>query len=221
MVTIRWTDSESAGPYMVAYKCVSGKAKQGFFWAGGTKTTATTDQTEYTFTSLAPNSRYSITVYDVNHESVTARITVPAASSFQGDGINPSKVKISIAPKYKQKSTYFSVKTFKAATMEEYLRKQTRACGIRYEVTVPQNGKDVSYFVQLVFRAPNGYTFVETALQEEYQVAAGEKTSVWKCIGTSFFKGLYDNNGAIPTGTYKVELYWDGMLVNKSTFSVQ
>lgn len=39
-------------------------------------------------------------------------------------------------------------------------------------------------------------------------------------LGDWTFKMLYDKNFVIPTGTWTVELYWDGMFVNRSTFRV-
>lgn len=220
--TVTWTDSENAGPYQVAYEYVGGTATQSSFWAGGNETESTVKAKKFVFDSLAPGYTYRIKVWDANNRYTSAVITVPTNGSFRDSALNSSNINVEITPKYKnEKGTVFNAKELEASTIEKYLDKGTRFYGIRYEFTVPKGSRKVSYFTQLVFHAPNGYTHTEVNVQEDYDSTSGAQNRYWQCVGSFFFECLYEKNGSIPTGTYTVELFWDGMLVDKSTFSVK
>ena len=53
------------------------------------------------------------------------------------------------------------------------------------------------------------------------RVNGGTQTLWFYLTGERFFKYLYRNTGTIPAGDYRVDLFWDGMWVNTSTFKVK
>ena len=89
--TVTWTDSGSNGPYQVAYRYYDGgSAGQSGFWAGGSKSDATTYSKSYTFSELIPGCRYIITVFDSDNNMATETIQVPEAKAFNDTGIRAS-----------------------------------------------------------------------------------------------------------------------------------
>lgn len=221
-VTVSWTDTSSLGPYQVAYEYVGGTATQSSFWGGGDESSSTVSTKKFVFSKLIPGKTYIIRVWDANKKLVSATITIPSQGSYKDGSLQAKNVNVTITPKYENdKGTIFNVSELKASNIVDYLKKGTRSYGIRYEFTVPKATKKLSYYVQLLFRAPNGYGYTENNVQENYDTTGGAENRFWKCTGTYFFKFLYEKNDSIPTGTYTVEMYWDGMLVNTSTFQVK
>lgn len=221
-VTVSWTDTANNGPYQVAYEYVGGTATQTSFWAGGDESGSTVSVKKFVFNALIPGKTYIIRVWDANKTLAKAKLTIPSQGSYKDGSLQAKNVTVTITPKYKNGSgTIFNVSELKASTIVDYLKKGTRFYGIRYEFTVPKATKKLSYYVQLLFRAPNGYAYTENNVQENYDTTGGAENRFWKCTGDNFFKFMYEKNGSVPTGTYTVEMYWDGMLVNTSTFQVK
>ena len=87
-----------------------------------------------------------------------------------------------------------------------------------YEINYSKLAYSHTYFTQIAITAPNGYTECEVYYDLPYK---SEYTSNnWYMLGDWTFKKIYNENSTIPPGTWKVDLYWDGMHVNQSTFNV-
>ena len=66
--------------------------------------------------------------------------------------------------------------------------------------------------------APNGYVISTIGSDVEY---GADQSDGQKFIRPSLFDRVYDRTGEIPAGTWTFELYWNGMFVNRSTFTLQ
>ena len=88
--------------------------------------------------------------------------------------------------------------------------------GIRFEEYYPELSTR-TYFTQVVITDPNGYTQIVVYRDEEY----GKGYDAYYMLGDELFPYIYDATAEISKGTWKVDFYWDGMLVNQSTFEVQ
>ena len=91
--------------------------------------------------------------------------------------------------------------------------------GIQYRISYPELAYSRTYFTQIAIIAPNGYA--ESELYKTVDYGSEYSRLTWSMIGDSTFAQLYKYNSTIPSGTWTVELYWDGMFVNRSTFTVQ
>lgn len=221
-VTVRWTDSSSAGPYKVAYEYAGpGSATQASFWAGGNESNATVSTKSYTFTELLPGYSYIIKVTDKNYNTVTATVKVPSGGTFTDGKLKNTSVSVSVSTKYKNsEETVFSVSKFDHSTMEKYIKDGSRFYGLHYEITMPSLAYKRTYFEQLAFFSSNGYCETVYAGDSSYDNVDNKANYWWSCIGSGFFQRLYSKNNAIPDGTYYVRLYWNGMLVNETKFTV-
>ena len=74
-----------------------------------------------------------------------------------------------------------------------------------------------SYLTQILITAPNGFFAQEYALDVKYEGYGG---LMWYMLGDDTFRKFYDQYSTISAGAWKIDLFWDGMHVNQSTFSV-
>lgn len=96
--------------------------------------------------------------------------------------------------------------------------RSSKEYGFRYDVDYPQLAYSRTYFTQVVITAPNGY--LETEVYKTATYGSEYAGKYWDMPGDWTFRMIYDKNSSVPSGTWTVELYWDGMFVNRSTFKV-
>lgn len=220
--TVTWTDSENLGPYQLAYECVNGSAKQSSYWAGANEKEYTVSAKKFTFNQLVPGYKYIIKLYDSKLNYTSTVITVPYGGTYKSNGITSNSVKVTITPKYRnEKGTMFSAKELDADNMVSYLEKGTRFYGVRYEFTIPKLTSTLNCFVQIVISGPNGFTELEMFSQETFDTRSDSRKYWLTLAGDRYFQNMYEKNGSIASGTYTIEMYWDGLLVNSSTFNVK
>lgn len=220
---VSWTDSNNNSPYQVAYEYYDGgSASQSGFWAGGSQSEATTNKKSYTFSELIPGHKYIITVFDKNDNWSREIIKVPEAKAFNDMGIKATTMSVDSECRYISadgQEKWPSV--FILDQMLPYVKDKRASCGVSYKFEIPAISQMKKYTVLIAMYAPNGYA--ETVLVQDITFT---KTSVFKtyyttCTGSEFFRRLLEENGTIPVGKYTVEMYWDGMLVNRDHFSVK
>ena len=113
------------------------------------------------------------------------------------------------------------VKSLKAKDIKKALKNGNSNYGVKYTMKMPQLAKARSFFVTLAFESPDGFLWTVLADDIEFKRVNGGYQVLWfPIVGQRFFSELYDTTKDIPTGKYKIYLYWDGMLVDKSTFNV-
>ena len=220
--TVSWTDTANNSPYEVAYQCVG---KDGVshpsYWAGGDQLSSTTHAKSFTIDELIPGKTYKIMVTDCNGRVITRNYTIPSVSTFVDGKLPASSINITIQPRSKSygvsDSSANSISTLRASDIMS--NRYSKEYGFRYEIEYPQLAYSRTYFTQVAIIAPNGYTECEIHNTIEY----GREYSghYWHMVGDWTFQKMYEYNSSIPSGTWTVELYWDGMFVNRSTFTVQ
>lgn len=222
MVTISWSDSANNSPYTVAFQCVDGYGiSQPSYWAGGDKANSTTTLKSFTFNNLVPGRTYSIRVTDCSNHTITGTYTIPAASSFVDGKLSASSIKVTLQPRSKTYGTDAAkagtIKALKATDIVN--NRSTKEYGFRYEIKYPQLAYSRTYNTQVAVIAPNGFT--ECEVYDTYDYGSNYDTRYWYLLGSWTFQRIYEYNSIVPTGNWTVELYWDGMLVNRSTIKVQ
>ncbi|MBR5287468.1 MAG: hypothetical protein IKU34_02620 [Clostridia bacterium] len=223
--TVSWTDSSNAGPYEVGRTyCGTGSATQGYFYANNGSSDSTTYGNSLTLNHLIPGESYIIDVIDKNGVKIQRTYTVPYADSFVDGKLKASSVDITIKPAKYNSSTGKTVKLseLKANDIMNGID-YGDSFGVSYQIDFPRLASDREFFAQLAFYAPNGFSHTEYADDISYSSFSNASGSYsrWDIIGQNFFRHLYNKNGYVPTGEYRVELYWDGMHVNTSTFRVK
>ncbi len=231
-VTISGTVNYDKGTATITWK-VNGTAPSSCYVFGEVKNHGVSAQetlylgttsTDYIRTDkLMPGISYEITVMDEVFSTLgSATIRMPDVPEFQDGKLKSTSVKIKTEPrKYAiadQKAK--SVKKLSAKEIEEGLENDVYY-GVKYLMRMPQLAKGRAFFVTLVFESPDGFLHVERATDITFdRVNNGYQTIWWEIAGPDFFDRLKDTVGFIPTGTYQIYLYWDGMFVNQSSFKV-
>lgn len=226
--TITWEDSANAGPYQLTYQYVdeSSNAVQCNFWAGPSEKDSTTTSKSYTYLYLIPGKTYKFTVEDSKGVKTSRVITLPTPSSFVDGKLKSSSIKVSWKYRYMESGMAYedarSLSKFSAAEMMTNMTNSGYRYGLYYRIDLPQLAKSRNFYTTIAFYTPNGFASAEVSGDTSYSSFNNASGSycAWHCAGTGFFDLLYEKNGTIPTGTYTVELFWDGMFVKSTTFTV-
>lgn len=221
-VTVSWTDSSNNSPYTVAFQYIgSGNVTQPFYWANGDKSGSTTYSKSFTIDHLIPGKTYRIEVEDRSGASITRTYTLPTPASFIDGKLKASSIRVKIAPRQKNSSSdYSSASSIRSLRSTDIISNRgSKDYGFRYDINYPQLAYSRTYYTQVAITAPNGY--VECEVHDDIQYGSEYSGHCWYLIGDWTFRMIYEKNSSIPTGTWSVDLYWDGMHVNQSTFSVQ
>ena len=219
-VQFTWTDRDNAGPYSFIYQYADGDESIQTRWQTGS-----IQQKSYTTTELIPGHTYNITVRNSNLDSKTIQITVPAAPDYEDGKMRQSSVKLSnslrtLSTSESDVSKAKKVSSLSAAAMMKNM--DTTRYGFRFQIDYPALSKSRYYNTLIAVYAPNGYA--DSILYEddiEYKRFNNSKAYLyWYLLGSNFFRSMYEATDTIPSGTYRVELYWDGMYVGQTTFKI-
>jgi len=209
--TISWRGS-LVTPYKIVYTPSSG---------GEVLSNSSVYGNSYTTKWMIPGMEYTVTLTDANGTTATGKVNVPRAESFRDGNLTANKIDIQISPRYtKPGYAPVHVQSFNASTMEANMTNKGWTYGLFYRINLSSFTGDRTYLQTVVFRAPNGYNYMWTASSQTYYYGGSDMYWRWKIMGEEFFEELLDEYGRIPTGKYYVDLYWDGMLVDSSSFQV-
>ena len=209
--TISWHGS-LVTPYKIVYTPSSG---------GEVLSNSSVYGNSYTTKWMIPGMEYTITLTDATGVTVTGTVNVPRAESFRDGNLTANKIEILISPRYtKPGYAPVHVQSFNASTMEANMTNKGWTYGLFYRINLSSFTGDRTYLQTVVFRAPNGYNYMWTASTQTYYYGGSDMYWRWKIMGEDFFEELLDEFDRIPTGKYYVDLYWDGMLVDSSSFQV-
>ena len=221
--TITWTDSANAAPYYVAYRYADGnESDQVWYWAGGDEASSKAGSTSFTCYNLVPGHAYDISVADSSGKEIVGRVNVPGAPEFVDGKLKAAALKVKLAPRYFSRSAY---DVTKAKSLNKFVSRQmdfaSNCYGLRLEIGHPQLGKERHYPALLAFYAPNSYCW--SFYDEDFNMAtfANGGSTYYYCVGSFFFDTLHDKYGSVPRGSYRVEVYFDGMYVGQNSFSVE
>ena len=217
--TLGWTDSKNRGPYTLEYRYTGNTSvNQQTFRAG------TTFGKEWSFSGMIPGKNYWIEVRDSQGKSKGTTLKGGSVSNFSDGKLKASSIKIEASPRYKSSSSIAN----KNATAINRLRSSDILKGINrakygWKVTVsyPQLAQARHYNMLVAIYSPNGFAY--TYFTENYEFTRYNNSGgsfAWELLGDDFFESLYNNTRTIPSGSYKMELYLDGMFVKSLTLNV-
>lgn len=141
--------------------------------------------------------------------------SAPTAKPFDGFKTKPKITEFFLKSR-SDGSSPINIEACKAASISA----KNVEYGAYIEYDYPQLKNSRTYFQQTVFRAPNGFCMVDYAGDKE--LPAGDYYTYWTFYSfEDFFETLTHGGRIPPTGSYRFELYWDGMLVDFKTFQVK
>lgn len=174
--------------------------------------------------NLVPGISYSIIVTDDSFNILgTGTCTVPDVPSFEDGKLKHTSIKISLSKRQYNLSTRKTkdLKKLSGSEIAASFASNQFYYGVQYTMRMPQLAKPRAYFGTLVFESPDGFIWVDKAMDMTFdRVSNGYQTLWWEIAGVEFFYQLNEAVGSIPAGTYTIRLYWDGMFVNTITFDV-
>ena len=220
-VTVSWTDSAGHSPYRVRYQLQTPDGvNQPVQWANTEESESETSSTSFTLTQLLPGRTYKIEVLDKDSKPISRIYTLPDAAKFEDGLLTASSIKVSAQTRYKNASDYPSQSKITALRASDIISNLgSREYGFRYQIRYPTLSHTRTYLTQVAVVAPNGFTAL--TLAEEKKYGREYIGYVWYLMGPQVFSAIYESCGTVPTGTWNIELYWDGMLVNSTTFDVK
>ena len=219
-VTVSWEDSENKSPYTVSYRYAGNNVlEKSSFLGHGDEQGSKTFKKSFTLEMLAPGNKYEILIEDCNGERITHYYTLPEAESFVDEDLKATHVSVEITPVKKEVgSNYSTASEINTLIAKEIISNMGKMdYGIRYEIYHPELRNSCTYYTQLFVTAPDGYTQAVKARDQDYE----KGYYGFYMLGEDVFKYIYNETADIPIGTWEIDLYWDGMHVNKSTFEVQ
>lgn len=219
-VQFTWTDRDNAGPYTFIYQYVDSGTCPQTNWS-----VEQIQGTSYTTARLIPGATYNITIFNNNFDSADMQVTIPAASDYEDGKMRQKSVKLSTALRTLSKSESDVKKAQKASSLSaDSMMKtlDTTYYGFRFQIDFPELSKSRYYNTMIAVYAPNGYVdSIMSSDDVEYKrYNNATSATYWYMLGTNFFEVMNKNVGYIPFGTYRVELYWDGMYVGQTTFKI-
>lgn len=212
------SDPQNKGPYTVNFvrKATNNFEKdqtaQGFHWIHNEiKSKA------QIINDFVPGESYWVWASNSAGEETERYVfSAPAVKQFDGFKTKPSISSFNLKSRALGSSAK-DIDAFKASAI--YSSKNIEyGAYVRYDY--PQLKNPRTYFQQMVFRAPNGFCAVDYADDDE--LPSGDTYSYWTFYSfEKFFAALTHGGRMPPTGTYRFEFYWDGMLVDFKTFQVK
>ena len=173
---------------------------------------------------MIPGQKYFVYLVDENFNILSSNdCSLPDVPTFEDGLLKDTSVKVKLETREYPVSTGKAkkVNALSAKKIIEGLKDQSLYYGVKYHMQMPKLAKPRTFFVTVVFESPDGFMTVERATDITFdRVSGGYQEIWWEIAGPEFFYDLYRANEKVPTGTYKIHLYWDGMKVNTSEFKV-
>ncbi len=214
-VTVSWTDTENRQPYTVAYRYVDDSAPQDLILGADDLTS-----NWFTIENLIPGKTYLVVVFDADDQMIYESYVLPEVEEFTDGELTASSVEGWVEPICKGSSDEWAdaahLSELKAS--EIISSRGTYEYGFEYNIRHGVLPNPREYFTQCMIYAPNGYVISTIGSDVEY---GADQSDGQKFIRPSLFDRVYDRTGEIPAGTWTFELYWNGMFVNRSTFTLQ
>ena len=214
-VDVAWTDSLNRGPYEVNYvQKLSDSFVADLEYADGVgEWTDESNVSGFTCTMdcLIPGVDYWIIVRDNTGWGTYEAYTAPDAQSF-----SEFTCTLSFQPETRSGETVRDVTGFSAAKLtqasEEY--------GGLLKISHPRLARDREYMMQLAITTPTGAIITENVTDIRLY-SGGSKSIYWDFYDLDWYFGrVLANMNRIPTGTYTIDVYFDGLYACSTTFTV-
>lgn len=218
--TVTWTGGNAGNTYYLFTQCldpVTGGEQPMNYNGTGTFYTCKLE-------GIIPGHSYDIYLVNTDLEILDMlTYTAPSAVVFEDGKLKDTSVKVTIEPrKMLADGTIKSLSELTAANIGRDLGNESAEYGFKFTMKMPQLIKSRSFHMQIAVTAPNGMVAVNDFGDVEFSRVADGYQTLWSDFtGSIVFSDEYDAFGAVPSGKYTVELYWDGMLVNRQTLKLQ
>lgn len=215
--TVSWTDSEDKSPYKVLAQCQGSPdvLQPQYIESEGTSAFS------FTMENLLPGRTYTIEIQDCEGISASRTYTLPDAGTFVDGLLKANGIRVGVEFRRKESGERTEearrVVSLKASDMAA--SRDIYDYGFRYQIRTPSLAQSRAYFTQVALIAPNGYTDCEIFMDLDYSRESSGR--FWYMLGDWTFDMMLAKNGSIASGKWTVELYWDGMLVNQSFFTIR
>ena len=221
-VYVSWTDQDNKGPYVVGYLCEDDTAAEQTLLAAKNDSVedSTTNAKSFTLDGLTPGHKYTVVVYNSENDYAYMTVAVPQPAEFVDGKLNASQVRVRTEPKRYSLSSGSIQDIDRLTAGEIEMNSETFLYGVRYEINLPELARDRDYFVQIDMTGPNGYTKLVHSSQKVFSTGLGWSYYL-RFIGYDFFDNMYSENGSVPTGTYTIRLFFNGMLANVKEITVR
>ncbi len=215
--TISWTGSAPAGGCCVMIEALNPSGNGSLLQLAGTSSSSSVITG-----MLAPDTTYQVYLLDSSFNILDMHeYTMPSVPVFEDGSLKNTSIKATFELRQSNLSRYKKVNSFRASDMVTGISAGSQYPCMKYQMRMPQLAHARTFFVQLVFETPDGCLFTDRAQDVTFdRVNNGYQTLWWDDAGIDFFNSLNSQTGSIPSGVYKIHLYWDGYWVNTSTFTV-
>ena len=173
---------------------------------------------------LLPGHSYQVYLVDSSFQVVDAKsYNIPYTGAFSDGKLKDTSVKVTIDLKKKTSGgSVSSISELKSSDIARDLRNQSAYYGFKYTMQMPKLAKTRSFHMILAVKAPNGMISTTDFGDVSFDSVSNGYQTLWaNFTGNQIFSEEYDTFGTVPSGTYTVELYWDGMIVNRQTIRVR
>ena len=172
---------------------------------------------------MIPGHTYKLMLVDSNYSVQDSAIySIPSAYAFEDGRLKDTSFKISVQSRKRNTDGSYKNIEFMATNISKDLKSGSASYGFKYTIQMPQLAKPRTFYTQIAIISPNGMVYTWGADDVTFdRVNGGYQTIWWDFVGADFFEELMDACGAVPPGKYTFELYCDGMLANRSYYSVK
>jgi len=208
-VHLTWSDSAATGPYKLGYRQASADTVMPVYTLP-----ETIEGTEGDL-PVPPGKDYTLYVFDAKGYAASVPYSAPAAGKFESF---PVPIKVQLRTLWYHTPENRIVLDFAQFDIPTIVTKMaTEDFAMRVTPTLPQLSKPRHYTWMLTVQSPGGFTFVADFAAMD---VANNKMYYEAVVLDDYFTAQMDAFGSVETGKHTVTLYWDGMYVSETTFTV-
>lgn len=207
-VTVNWSDDAAHAPYSVYYELLE-RAPEPFGWTAAQGL----DATSVTLKQLVPGVSYAITVEDADGHRATANYYAPVPE--EGNEIGAKlRIHTKLIKNHNGKVLDYPWRVHEISGDVDF------AYGLYAKLSYAMLVKTRHYSFCVAVEAPNG--FADVVLSGELTLNYGKsEVPAWGFVEMDeYFSYLERYYGGVPTGEYRVSLYFDGKHVYSTAFDV-
>ncbi len=213
-VTVCFTDATENGPYKVLYMQAMSSSFEmdrsndlSLLWS--TDKDINPSGTE--LSKLVPGVPYWILVRDAAGDECCTLYTPERAQWFNDCSLNVStQLRKEIG-----EDEYVDYEAFSASELSQ----NAEDAGMKIEMAYENLPQETTYFLQHVITAPNGVQFVSYAADSTFRTGT-DNLKTWNFFGLEWDFGILNDNGGIPSGNYRYDVYINGQSAGSSMFRV-
>ncbi len=210
---VNWTDALQNGPYTVRHLTATGDDLAADWQSAWIirRDAENLAETTVTLTHLVPGESQWIVVEDGDGNRASLRYT-PPNEPFTAFGAQ-------VLLRLRERDNTTMITTTRNAFSAGRTARDTIDCGLIVDLEYPMLARNRTHTATFVLQCPTGEKVVDwvTEIELEY----GNSTFGWSHYSLDwYFDLLLEQKGYIPTGTYTLLLYFDGLFVDDARFEM-